>query len=198
MTNAAAAIIIAAISLMAWTPPALAQSNPKIKVPSRTLGIDKLRNPSKKIKRCPNVDIALSRLQLHVRKIVPGGYRVQISTRPTNIGSRPASQAGWEIRFFNGSHQISKGSVAGSLNNQMKGLLHSSHELARFQNIHSQRSHEFTVHAGEFTADLSAKAVHTRLALPTDGDCNMGNNIVRIRKKDVMRKLQQYRAPVRR
>jgi len=144
----------------------------------------------KTLRKCPYVDIAVGSLRLIRERPKPGGWDAKLLVRPRNIGSRDASQFGWKFEFLNGTHVIATKFADAVLGNQHVGLLFEPikdpAKAAQYQ-IYSVSTPTFFVAAGEFTADLTVRAVLTSKAHPTDGDCNMGNNIARIPRSEVQR-----------
>ena len=146
--------------------------------------IDKIKpnKPLKPINKCPYVDIELSQPKLEMKGAVPGGFRAMMTVRARNIGSRSFYHRSWYLQVLNGTHVVGGHNLELVPDNKPGSSGYGSSPV-------------FTVQMGEFTADLTARAILTSSARPTDGDCNinMANNSVTIPRADVQRILMSAR-----
>ena len=138
------------------------------------------KKPLKPINKCPYADIESSQPKLEMKGAVPVGFRTMIRVRARNIGSRSLYHRSWYLQVLNGTDVVGGHNLELVPDNKPGSSGYGSSPI-------------FTVQMGEFTADLTARAILTSSARPTDGDCRMANNSVTIPRAQVQRILMSAR-----
>jgi hypothetical protein len=136
--------------------------------------------PKVEIPKCPHVDLELQDFRIFRSEPVPGGFLVIFSWRVGNMGNQTAHRGAWKLEVLNGGH------IAKVYQEEYPNPQYLKEVPPGF---HQRGANRLVVYAGEFTADITARLVLSPVATPLDGDCNMGNNSIRISKEELQRQL---------